>query len=98
MMQNSALLARRWVRVVPHVIDTVLLASAIAMAVMIRQYPFAAPWLTAKVIGLVAYIALGMVALRHGRTRRTRIVAWILAQLVFLYIVAIAILKRPLLL
>jgi uncharacterized membrane protein SirB2 len=98
MMADSAQLERRWVRIVPHVIDTVLLASAIAMVVVIKQYPFVAPWLTAKVIGLVAYIALGMVALRRGRTRQTRIAAWIAAQLVFLYIVAVAVLKRPLLL
>ena len=96
MMQDSTLLARRWVRIVPHVIDTVLLASAIAMAVMIRQYPFAAPWLTAKVVGLVVYIGLGTVALKRGRTKRMRIVAWIAAQIVFLYIVSVAVLKRPL--
>lgn len=95
MMQDSAWLARRWVRIVPHVIDTVLLASAIAMAVVIQQYPFVAPWLTAKVIGLVVYIGLGMVALKQGRTKRMRIVAWIAAQVVFLYIIAVAILKRP---
>lgn len=95
MMQDSAWLARRWVRIVPHVIDTVLLASAIAMAVVIQQYPFVAPWLTAKVIGLVVYIGLGMVALKRGRTKRMRIVAWIAAQVVFLYIIAVAILKRP---
>ena len=95
MMQDSAWLARRWVRIVPHVIDTVLLASAIAMAVVIQQYPFVAPWLTAKVLGLVVYIGLGMVALKRGRTKRTRIVAWIAAQVVFLYIIAVAILKRP---
>lgn len=96
MMADSAQLARRWVRIVPHVIDTVLLASAIAMAIMIRQYPLVAPWLTAKVIGLVAYIALGTVALKRGRTKRMRIVAWAAAQVVFLYIVAVAVLKRPL--
>lgn len=95
MMHDSAWLARRWVRIVPHVIDTVLLASAIAMAVVIQQYPFVAPWLTAKVIGLVVYIGLGMVALKQGRTKRMRIVAWIAAQVVFLYIIAVAILKRP---
>lgn len=95
MMRESPLLAARWVRIVPHVIDTVLLASAIAMAVVIQQYPFVAPWLTAKVIGLVVYIGLGMVALKQGRTKRMRIVAWIAAQVVFLYIIAVAILKRP---
>lgn len=97
MIRESPLLAARWARIVPHVIDTLLLASAIAMAVVIQQYPFVAPWLTAKVIGLVAYIALGMVALKCGRTKRTRAAAWIAAQVVFLYIIAVAILKRPLL-
>ena len=91
MMRTPALLERRWVRIVPHAIDTVLLASAIALAITIHQYPFANGWLTAKVAGLLVYIGLGMIALRHGKTRRVRIGAWIAAQVVFLYIVAVAI-------
>src|SRR5688572_5497389 len=94
MMRESSLLARPWVKIAPHAIDTVLLVSAIATAVMIRQYPFSAPWLTAKLAGLIVYIALGMVALKRGETKRTRIVAWIAAQLVFFYIVAVALTKR----
>ena len=93
MIGESDLLQRRWVRIVPHVIDTVLLASAIALSVMIRQYPFVAPWLTAKVIGLVVYIGLGMIALRHGKSKRMRVSAWIAAQFVFFYIVAAALAK-----
>jgi uncharacterized membrane protein SirB2 len=85
------------VKIVPHVIDTVLLASAIALTVMIRQYPFVAPWLTAKVIGLVAYIGLGMIALKRGRSKPVRITTWIAAQLVFFYIVAAALTKSALL-
>lgn len=91
MMRDSPQLIQRWVRVVPHVIDTALLVSAVAMVVMIRQYPFVTGWLTAKVMALIFYIGLGMVALRGGKTRRTRIAAWILAQMVFAYIVAVAI-------
>src|SRR5688572_15359820 len=87
MLSGSALLGQRWVKIVPHAVDTVLLASAIAMAVMSRQYPLEAPWLTAKVSALVAYIALGMVALKRGKTRRLRAAAWIAAQAAFLYIV-----------
>jgi len=96
MMRSPARLNARWVKIVPHVVDTLLLASAITMVVMIRQYPFVAPWITAKVLALVAYIVLGMVALKHGKTRRTRIAAWIAAQLVFLYIVAVALSRSPL--
>jgi uncharacterized membrane protein SirB2 len=94
MMRDSPLLARRWVKILPHVVDTLLLASAIALAVLIRQYPFTAPWLTAKVLGLVLYIGLGMLALKRGKTKRARVTAWIAAQIVFLYIVAVALTKN----
>lgn len=93
MIGESALLQRRWVKIVPHVIDTVLLASAIALAVMLRQYPFVASWLTAKVIGLVVYIVLGMIALKRAGSKSARVAAWLAAQAVFLYIVAAAITK-----
>lgn len=96
MMQESALRQRRWVKIVPHIIDTMLLLSAIGLAAMIRQYPFVNAWLTAKVLGLVLYIGLGMVALKRGRTRRTCVVAWIAAQAVFFYIVAVALKRNPL--
>lgn len=95
MVRGSALLQARWVRVVPHVVDTILLASAIALASMMQQYPLAAPWLTAKVVALVVYIVLGSIALKHGRTRRIRIAAWIAAQCVFGYIVWVAVSKDP---
>lgn len=90
MMAAPEKLAARWVRVVPHVIDTVLLGSAIALAAVTAQYPFVQAWLTAKVLALPLYILLGTVAIRRGRTRRVRIVAWILALSVFGYMVAVA--------
>ena len=97
MMRSPQRLQRRWVKVVPHAVDTVLLASAVALAIISHQYPFAAGWLTAKVIALVLYIALGMVALHYGKSMRARITAWIAAQCVFLYIVAVALTREPLL-
>ena len=83
MVRESELLRRRWVKIVPHVIETGLLASAIALTIILGQYPFVHGWLTAKVAGLLFYIALGMAALRFGKTRRTRIAAWLAAQAVF---------------
>ena len=96
MLQGSSMLARRWVRVLPHVVDTVLLASAIALAVMLGQYPLVQGWLTAKLIGLVVYIALGTIALKRGRTRAVRLTAFGGALLVFAYIVAVALTKSVL--
>ncbi len=96
MIRDPARLQRRWVRIVPHVIDTLLLASGITLAVLIHQYPLVDGWLTAKLTGLIAYIGLGLVALRLGRRRGTRVVAWISAQGVFFYIVAVAVTRNPL--
>ena len=90
MLADSPLLARRWVRIVPHVNDTILLAAGIWLATIIGQYPGTVGWLTAKIVALVAYILLGMVAIRRGPTKAVRATAWIAAQLVFFYIVAVA--------
>lgn len=95
MMRASAQLQQRWVKVMPHVIDTTLLASAIMLAVLIQQNPLVNSWLTAKVVGLLIYIGLGMVALRFGKTRIVKVSAWIMAQLVFFYIVLVALTKNP---
>ncbi len=95
MMAGSPMLARRWVQVLPHVIDTLLLAAGISAAVMIAQYPFVADWLTAKVFGLIAYIILGTLALKRGRTRGQRVGFWLAALATFGYIVAVAFARNP---
>ena len=96
MINGSARLQQKWVKTVPHIVDTVLLGSAIALVVISRQYPLVASWLIAKVIALVVYIALGMVALKRGKSMRARVAAWIGAQIVFGYILAVAFTRNPL--
>jgi len=95
MMQNSSILQRRWVKILPHVIDTVLLASAVTLATMIQQYPGMSTWLSAKIGGLLLYIILGMMALRFGKSKKIKIISWITAQIVFFYIVLVALTKNP---
>jgi uncharacterized membrane protein SirB2 len=56
-----------------------LLAAALALTVLTDQYPFVDAWVTAKVFGLIAYIILGSLALKAGRTQRLRIAAWLAA-------------------
>lgn len=94
---GSPLLRHRWTRIVPHVIDTGLLASALTLAVWSGQYPFQQGWLTAKVLGLLAYIVLGSIALKRGATMRIRLATLGAAALAFGYIVAVALTKRALL-
>jgi len=95
MLAGSQRLQRRWVRILPHFVDTALLASAIALAVLIRDVPGTRGWLTAKVVGLVVYIVLGTIALKRGRTRRIRLAAFIGAIAVYAYIVSVAVTKSP---
>lgn len=95
MMRGSVALQQRWVKITPHIVDTMLLTSAIALAIMIDQDPVNNAWLTAKVAGLLLYIGLGMMALRFGKTRKAKICAWIAAQFVFFYIVLVALTKNP---
>jgi uncharacterized membrane protein SirB2 len=94
MMQASSLLRHPLTKRLPHVIDTLLLASALIMAYLSVQYPFQETWLTAKLFALIVYILLGMIALRFGKTVKIRALAWGFAVLVFLYIVLVALTKN----
>jgi len=62
-LNGSAIMSQRWIKIVPHVVDTLLIVSAITLAFSIRQYPFVNAWLTAKVIALLLYI--GPVSYTH---------------------------------
>jgi uncharacterized membrane protein SirB2 len=77
-------------RYAPHLVDTVLLISALMLTTIIRQYPFVQGWLTLKVLLLVAYIVLGSIALKRGRTRRIRVAAFIAALASVLYLFSVA--------
>ena len=90
MLRDSAKLNLRWVKVLPHVVDTLLLASAIGLACTLQQYPFVHAWLTAKLLALVLYIILGSLALRPGRPKPLRVLCFGAALVVFLYIVSAA--------
>ncbi len=90
MLTDSQKLHQRWVRIVPHIVDTLLLASAIALTLIIQQYPLTHGWLTAKVLALLGYIGLGTIALKRGKNKTIRTVALVLALTSVLYIVWVA--------
>ncbi len=96
MIQASAILQRRWIRIAPHINDTVLLVSAIALVMITLQYPGPTTWINAKIAALLLYIILGTVALKRGKTKQIRIISGMLALLTFAYIVMVAISKNPL--
>lgn len=95
MLTGNPRLRSRPARVLPHILDTLLLASAIGMLVIWQANPFEFSWLSAKIAALLCYIGLGMVAFRFGKTRRVRVIACGMALLVAAYIVAVAFTKSP---
>lgn len=90
MIRASSWLQHRLTRTLPHITDSALLGSALLMAWLSGQYPFAQDWLTAKLLALVLYIACGMMALKRGKTRQIRLVFVVLAVLLYAYIMAVA--------
>ena len=95
-LAGAAWMRRRIHRIWPHLVDTLLLVSALVMAWMLQLNPLTTPWLAAQIAGLLLYIALGMVALRAGRPLALRVGAWLAALLVFGWIVSVALTKDPL--
>lgn len=101
-VRGLLMLARsRWanhaaLRHLSYAIDTVLLTAALMLVTILHQYPFVQAWLTVKLLLLVAYIVLGVLALRRGRTRAIRAGAFLAALAVYLFIVSVARTHRPL--
>ncbi|MDQ1342873.1 MAG: hypothetical protein QG571_1493 [Pseudomonadota bacterium] len=83
-------------RYLPHVVDTVLLTTALMLTTVIHQYPFSTGWVTMKVVLLVVYIVLGSIALKRGRTKRIRKVALVAALLTIGFLVTVARTHHPL--
>jgi len=97
----ASLAAAAWVngrgaRTIPHGIDTVVLGSGLWLAWTLGATPGHAPWLYAKLIGLLLYIALGMVAMRPSYRLRLRCAAWGGALLTAAWMVSVALTKSAL--
>ncbi|MDR5750884.1 MULTISPECIES: SirB2 family protein [unclassified Caballeronia] len=89
MLLDSPLLHKRATRIAPHVIDTALLLSALALVAIIG-FGANAAWLSAKIAGLVVYIVLGTFALKRGRTKAVRAFTGVLAIATFAFIASVA--------
>jgi uncharacterized membrane protein SirB2 len=96
MLTDSPCLRQRAVRILPHLVDTLLLGSAIALAIASAQYPFAVDWLTAKLVGLLIYIGCGTMALKRARSKAQRLFFLVAALTAFAYIVSVARARSPL--
>jgi uncharacterized membrane protein SirB2 len=93
-LTDSPRLQKKWVKIVPHTNDAILLAAAIGMLVVAQLNPLEHGWLMAKIIALLAYIVLGTIALKRGKTPLQRNLAFIGALGVFGYMIAVAVTKQ----
>jgi uncharacterized membrane protein SirB2 len=91
MLRNSPLVQARWVRLARDAVDSTLLGSAILLAWQLGISPLEHSWLAAKIVALLLYIVIGSIALKRGKTKRIRLAAWLTAQMVFIYIVSVAV-------
>ena len=83
----------RWLKVLPHVNDSLLLIFAILLCIIIQQAPLITPWLSEKVAAVILYILAGMFALKWSKTRLSKIIWFIIAIFMFAYAANIAINK-----
>jgi len=90
MLNESAMLQKKAVKILPHIVDTLLLLSAIMLAIVTGFYPFVYGWVTLKVVLLVVYIVLGTFALKRGKTKQSRTVFFVVSLVTLLAIFAIA--------
>ena len=81
-------------RILPHVNDTLLLACAIGMLVIIELNPFTSPWLLAKIVALFIYIGFGAICMRAAPGSRRQVISFIASLVVFTYIVAVALTRQ----
>ena len=95
MITESTLFRNRVTRIAPHLVDTLFLATAVWMVVELQLEPLAQPWLQAKLVGVLGYIGLGMLAFRFGRTTEIRLIAFVAAIASFAYVVGAALSKSP---
>ena len=62
-LSGSGLREQKLVKVLPHVVDTLLLVLGVVMAFQLAISPFEG-WLLAKLVGLLAYIGFGVATMR----------------------------------
>ncbi|KAA0910710.1 SirB2 family protein [Pusillimonas sp. ANT_WB101] len=90
---DSDKLRNKAVRILPHIIDTILLVAGVTLAAVIGPEQ---PWILAKIVGLLFYIGVGTIAIKRGKTPKSRAIAAIIAIAIFAYIIGIALSHSPL--
>lgn len=92
---EAGFMRQKWVKIIPHVNDTVLLVSGVWLAIRIQQYPLVDHWLTAKLLALLIYIGFGLMVFRFASSHTQQFGYWVAAIVVFTYMIGVAIQHHP---
>ncbi len=95
-IRQSSLIERTWVRITPHIVDTILLVSALYLLISSQMWPTQHPWVAAKITALFVYIGLGLMTMRFSQTQKQRLIAYFMTLLCGIYIISVAISKQVL--
>ncbi len=88
-LRDEAWVQKKLVRILPHIVDTGLLVTAIALLVTMEISPLT-DWVLAKIIALLVYIFLGVMAFKVAKTIKAKALFWLAALAVFIYMFAVA--------
>jgi uncharacterized membrane protein SirB2 len=91
---QSQMLQKKWLKVLPHLVDTILIISALILCVLLKQYPFVDAWVTEKLLALLMYVFMVTLALRLAKTVLMRTVGVIGAISWIAYAGSVAISKQ----
>lgn len=89
-IRQSELLGNRLIKTAPHVIDSLLLGSALVMVISWSWSPLEHTWLMAKIVVLLIYIGFGFAMLRYGTTPARRLLGFVGGLVSYAYIVSVA--------
>lgn len=91
LLYRPTMMERAWIKYPPHIVETLLLVSALSMLPLLGQYPFVDAWLTAKLLAMLLYIVIGAYALHGTKDVKHRLIASLSALTVFAYIIGVAV-------
>ncbi|EAR08109.1 SirB2 family protein [Reinekea blandensis] len=94
-INQHSIMQQKWIRILPHIIDTGLIVAAIYLAWFLRLNPITQPWLAVKIVALVVYIVLGARVIKRRGSVKAQWVTYAAAIATFAYIGAVAMTRSP---
>lgn len=94
MLKDSSILQQKWLKITPHIVDTVLLGTAIWLLTLSSMVEIDG-WVASKVIGVILYIVSGIFALKWAKTNRSRVIGFVCAVIWLMLTALVAFSKQP---